>query len=289
MVVKGIIYSVDIKNKIISIKDHNQVKFYYFQSKLFKTFRKYLVSGILISFQALDYPKVKNYVEANMILDIFELTVLGKRKRNLYSKDRIDESLLDFLKSLKVKMFIDTEMTLTYKKEESELIQAGLIMYKDNEEVLNENYYIRPTIAKFLNSRTKDFLHIKQSVIQKEGVSYYKFYNKFKSILNKYHPAVIIFGKNDKLFLERSYSLNKVPSLSRITRFVNILELIKIYYNLNNDPGLFNLYEKYYGDDLYQEHDALEDAYITMKVFNAFVRDIEQGGIYKSKIEELDK
>ena len=292
MYVKGIIHSIDLNRRFISIKTKSSIKYFYFQSKLFKRFKKYLYKGVLISFESLEYFTQKKGMDVYLVLDVYEIINLTLYKdKVLFNKEKIDDSLLEFLKSLKTKMFIDTEMTLVSDhKEESELIQAGMILVdKDNNTIEETNYYIRPTKSRYINSRTKEFLHIKQSLIQKEGVSYYKFYNKFKTWLNKYHPAVIIFGKNDKLFLEKSYSTNNLPSLTFITRFVNILELIKTYYNLSNDPGLFHLYEKYYSkEDLYQEHNALEDAYITKKVFEAFVLDMENGGLMTDKIKELD-
>ena len=292
MYFKGIIHSIDLNKKIISIKTKSSIKCFYFQTKLFKRFKKFLYEGILISFESVEYFKIKNNTEAYLILDVYEIININQYKTKvLFNKEKIDDALLEFLKSLKTKIFIDTEMTLVSdNSEESELIQAGLILTdKDNQTIEELNYYIRPTKARFINSRTKEFLHIKQSLIQKEGVSYYKFYNKFKTWLNKYRPAVIIFGKNDKLFLEKSYNTNGLPSLTFMTRFINILELIKTYYNLNNDPGLFHLYEIYYSkEDLYQEHNALEDAYVTKKVFEAFLKDMEQGGVMLPKIKELD-
>ena len=39
-----------------------------------------------------------------------------------------------------------------------------------------------------------------------------------------------------------SYDINNVPSLKDECRFINLCQLIKTYYELKNDPGLFKLY-----------------------------------------------
>ena len=104
---------------------------------------------------------------------------------------------------------------------------------------------------------------------------YYKFYNKFKQLLIKYKPAILTFGKNDKLFLERSYNINELPSLNYISRYINLAQLIKNYYELKIDPGLFNLYEQYTGINNVQTHDALEDAIITYDIYRFFINDMK--------------
>ena len=98
----------------------------------------------------------------------------------------------------------------------------------------------------------------------------------------KYHPAILTFGKNDRLFLERSYVVNSLPSLRYISRFINLSQLIKNYYELKVDPGLFSLYEEYTGIRNLQTHDALEDALVTFDVYNFFIADMKKN----SKIHE---
>ena len=50
--------------------------------------------------------------------------------------------------------------------------------------------------------------------------------------------------------------------------------MIKGYYELKNDPGLFKLYQTYYDVDDNQLHDALDDAKTTLYVFKAFVDEV---------------
>ena len=53
-------------------------------------------------------------------------------------------------------------------------------------------------------------------------------------------------------------------------------QLIKNYYELKVDPGLFSLYEEYTGIRNLQTHDALEDALVTFDVYNFFVADMKK-------------
>ena len=108
------------------------------------------------------------------------------------------------------------------------------------------------------------------------AISYDKFYDDFNEVLDKYNPAIIVFGKNDIKVINESYEINKKESLENKTRFINILKLIKTYYSLKNDPGLFKLYEVYYNVDDEQTHDALDDSFTTYMVYKAFKEDIKK-------------
>jgi len=47
--------------------------------------------------------------------------------------------------------------------------------------------------------------------------------------------------------------------------------VIKNYYNLKEDLGLFNTYQEYTNSSLEEQtHDALEDAVITRKIYRLF-------------------
>ena len=93
-------------------------------------------------------------------------------------------------------------------------------------------------------------------------------------MITKYNPAIIVYGKNDSIVLNDSYDINSMPSLKNKTRFINILQLIKNFYELRNDPGLFKLYGIYYGIENSQVHDAFDDCVTTYKVFEAFKNDL---------------
>ena len=279
--IKGAIYSVDIKRKTIAIIKNHKLKFFYFQNNLMKRFKKYLYKGNFIKLVAEDSNEARSNSYSHLVIYVSEIFIPTKYGvKYLYDKKNLNKSLIDFFDSLDHKLFLDIEMTMPGFNPNPdfvpEIIQAGFfIVDKKGDIVEKYNYHIRPTKIHRINRRTRDFLHIDGSVV-KDAISYYKFYNKLKQTLIKYHPAILTFGKNDRLFLERSYIVNSLPSLNYISRFINLSQLIKNYYELKVDPGLFSLYEEYTGIRNLQTHDALEDALVTFDVYNFFVADMKK-------------
>ena len=123
-----------------------------------------------------------------------------------------------------------------------------------------------------------DFLEILSLKITQEevdkGIDYIEFYNHFKEVIEKYNPAIIVWGRNDFLALRESYKYNKVPSLKKKTRYINLLKLHKNYFNLKNDLGLFNALNLYTVREDKQAHNALDDAQVTREIFNGFKKAI---------------
>lgn len=113
------------------------------------------------------------------------------------------------------------------------------------------------------------------------------FYEDFKAVLLQYRPTVVVYGRNDSITLSSSYLLHKVPSLAPYMRFVNLSKLIKNYYNLKNDAGLFKLYQIYYENDDLQVHDAFNDSYVTKEVFQAFKNDVNRTTSFSAKIRKI--
>ncbi len=287
MEIKGAIYSVDIKSKTIAIIKNHKLKFFYFQNNLMKRFKKYLYKGNFIKLVAEDTIEDRTDSNSHLVIYVSEIFIPTKYGvKYLYDKKILNKSLIEFFDSLDYKLFLDIEMTMPGFNPNPdfvpEIIQAGFfIVDKAGNIVEKYNYHVRPTKFHRINRRTRNFLHIDGAVV-KNAISYYKFYNKFKQILLKYHPAILTFGKNDRLFLERSYVVNSLPSLRYISRFINLSQLIKNYYELKVDPGLFSLYEEYTGIRNLQTHDALEDALVTFDVYNFFIADMKKN----SKIHE---
>lgn len=287
MEIKGAIYSVDIKSKTIAIIKNHKLKFFYFQNNLMKRFKKYLYKGNFIKLVAEDTIEDRTNSNSHLVIYVSEIFIPTKYGvKYLYDKKILNKSLIDFFDTLDYKLFLDIEMTMPGFNPNPdfvpEIIQAGFfIVDKAGNIVEKYNYHVRPTKFHRINRRTRNFLHIDGAVV-KNAISYYKFYNKFKQILLKYHPAILTFGKNDRLFLERSYVVNSLPSLRYMSRFINLSQLIKNYYELKVDPGLFSLYEEYTGIRNLQTHDALEDALVTFDVYNFFIADMKKN----SKIHE---
>lgn len=295
MNILGSIYKVDIKSKLIAIKTFNRLNYFYFQNSQLQVFKRYLYKGIYINLEY-DEEKVfkKNNVNAyiiNYVNEIFSMNIY--RKIKYYDKEVIEGTLSKFLNSLGNTMFLDLEMTMpSYgfhgQGFKTEIVQAGYMLVDSNgNEIACYNNYIKPTINKELSNRTLKFLNIDHTTFYSKAISYQQFYEDFKEILDIYHPAIIVWGKNDSKALSDSYIYNKVKSLEKNTRFVNICKIIKNYYNLRNEPGLFKLYQIYYKNFENQLHDAFDDSLVTKDVFKAFKDDVEHKTSFYDEIRKF--
>jgi sporulation inhibitor KapD len=282
---------IELDNKIIGIKKYKKIEFFYFQNSQMNVFKRYLYVGNWID---LEYDEEKTtrrgpYL-AYVISFVNRLEAEGLYDHIVYyDKKDITSSLYDFLGSLDNTMFLDLEMTMppyNFKGKgfRTEVIQAGFIIFdKNGEELMRYRNFIEPMITKTLSKRAEKFLGITNEEFIENQIPYLTFYNDFKEIIEKYNPAIVVYGKNDILVLNDSYLLHNVPSLKDQTRYVNLCQLIKSHYELRNDPGLFKLFQIYYDNEDIQVHDAFNDSEVTAKVFEAFREDI----LYKTKTQEI--
>ena len=283
MRIRGTIHMIELDHKIIGIKTYKKIKFFYFQNAQMNTFKRYLYQGNWIDLEYDDSRTVrKGAYSAYVISYLYRIEALGRNDHVIYyDKLMINKQLNRFLNSLNNTMFLDLEMTMpSYKFRgkgfKTEMIQAGLVIvdHKGNE-LYRYSRYVKPKLTNHLTKRVEDFLGITSEGFYNEAIEYVDFYNDFKEILKKYNPTIVVFGRNDILVLNESYEINGVKSLRYKTRFVNLCQLIKSYYELRNDPGLFKLYKLYYGLDDVQVHDAFDDCEVTKDVFLAFRKDTE--------------
>ncbi len=287
MRIRGTIHMIELDHKIIGIRCYKHIKFFYFQNSQMNTFKRYLYQDNWIDLEYDDSRTVrKGQYNAYVISYLYRIEALGKFDRVIYyDKVMINKSLNNFLNSLDNTMFLDLEMTMpSYKFKgkgfKTEIIQAGLLIINHKgEELYRYSNYIKPKLTTELTKRAEDFLGIKSDEFYAKAIDYSLFYSDFKEIIDKYNPTIVVYGKNDILVLNESYSINGVKSLKNKTRFVNLCQLIKNYYELRNDPGLFKLYKLYYNCDDVQVHDAFNDCEVTKEVFLSFREDTE----YKTK------
>ena len=291
----GIIHDVDIYNKVISLKVNNRLSFFYFQNSQMNIFKRYLYKGNVID---LEYDenvvyKRKNR-EAFLVSYVIRLYSTGKFDNVVYyDKNRLNKSLSKFLSSLGNVMILDLEMTMpsyTYRHIpfKPEIIQAGfLLLDPQGEEIYRYSNYIKPTLNDYISRRVFRFLSLEQSEFEAKAIPYKSFYKELAEVIEEYNPVIIVYGRNDILVLNESYSINGVPSLKNKIRFVNLCQLIKNYYDLRNDPGLFKLYQIYSGNNDVQVHDAFNDCEVTSLVFSAF-KDEVNGKTFKGDDVRLE-
>ncbi len=294
MKIRGLIHMIELDHKVIGIKLYKSIKFFYFQNSQMNTFKRYLYQDNWIELEYDEnYLSRKGQFLAYRVSYVYKLEAIGKFDHVIYyDKNILNKSLYKFLDNLGNSMFLDLEMTMpSYsfrgKGFVTELIQAGLEICDDKFDVIYKySNYVEPKINKTLSKRAEDFLGITSDEFFKKCIKYKQFYDDFNELLFKYNPAIVVFGKNDQLVLNDSYNINNVPSLKNKTRYINLCQLIKNFYELKNDPGLFKLYGVYYDNDENQIHDALDDCEVTRLVFLAFKKDILENK-FKKKILEV--
>lgn len=274
MDITGVIHNGLIDDKIFSMKIKGKIEYFYMQTSLMKKFKKYLHKGSFVSFNVSDESKVIGKIKCKRI-EYFNKILKNSsfRATSYYDLEQIRSGIKDFLNSFDNVMFLDLEMTMqdyvkTNKVFVPEIIQAGILVSDKNKNVLeNHSYYILPTKTKRISKRTFKFLNIEKEVFD-NAISYNDFYELFDELNKKYNPFVIVWGKNDILVLKDSFKLNNKESID--LRFVNLLQIIKNYYNLKQDLGLFKALQMFNGQFEVQSHDALDDAYKTKEVFYSF-------------------
>lgn len=290
----GLIHMIELDNRIIGLKCYKHIKFFYFQNSQMNTFKRYLYQDNWIELEYEEEPIKKGKFLAYKVESIYNLKAISKLNViTYYDKFEINRSLYDFLYNFDNLMFLDLEMTMppfNFKGKgfKTEMIQAGYEIYNKNMDlVLKYSNYVKPKINKEISSRTEKFLGITIDEFNKTSIPYNDFYKEFNKSLDKYNPAIVVYGKNDQIVLNESYDINKKPSLSNKTRYVNLCQIIKTFYGLKNDPGLFKLFSIYYDNQDTQEHDALVDSEVLRKVFLAFRKDVLEEEFKKIIKKEL--
>lgn len=277
MIYYGNIYDVDLKNKLIVVKINKKLKYFYLQNNLFKKFNNYLYPNRFLSFDYdLNNFKIVDNKKSYLINHFIYIVKYDhfNRKTIFYDILVIRNSIKDLINNSKYNLFLDLEMTMQdYTCPNNfvpEIIQAGIVLTDNYDKIIKKvNYHIKPTKFK-ITKRTKKFLSL-DNIDEIKWVSYDIFYETFNDIINKYQPNIYFWGRNDLLVLKSSFEINKKEHLESNTKFINLLQLIKNYYNLKNDLGLVKAYNLFTNDNFdNQIHDALEDASLTYKIFEGF-------------------
>ncbi|MFP4286351.1 MAG: exonuclease domain-containing protein [Candidatus Izemoplasmataceae bacterium] len=272
--INGIILGVNELDRIVKIKTRKRIYYVYFQRAMFNQFSQFfdLDNRIKLSIKTQN-PQTKKHRYLAINVEIIQRHSLRKIIA-LFSMHTLAEDTQKFINDLDYKLFLDLEMSMhPYRKDANfiqEIIQVGyVIANKDDEIIKHYQTIIKPTIHPTLTKRTLKFLDITQEIVN-QGVDFKTFYDEFYADILKYNPAIVVWGKNDHLALKEAYQLYKMPSLTKKTRFVNLLNLHKTIYHLKNDLGLLKAYQLYGYEIDNQRHDAYEDALMTYKIFLGF-------------------
>ena len=93
-----------------------------------------------------------------------------------------------------------------------------------------------------------------------------------------FQPTIYVWGKNDYLMIDKSYKLHNVKPVTERKNFVNLMQIIKNYYGIKNDIGLYAAFELLGAKPplVEQDHNALHDAAATLEVFHLFENEINK-------------
>ncbi|HHX70113.1 MAG TPA: hypothetical protein GX708_18945, partial [Gallicola sp.] len=199
-----------------------------------------------------------------------------KERKIYYDIDTIRKGVRRLLDNNKYKLFLDLEFSLpSYyqtKRHIPEIVQYGMVLEDpDGNIVFEDGSLVNPLRKYALNLRTYKFLKKSKEDFD-NACSYIEFYQLLEKIIEDYEELKIIaWGRNDILTMEQSFKLNRLKPLDIRNRYMNLMQIVKNYYNEKADLGLFSTYEEMTGiEQLGQSHDALEDALMTREIYHIF-------------------
>ena len=271
---KRIIHSINEKSKVFYLILEGKKIGFYLSNRLSKVFFAYLHEGVLVDFEIQEKMKKIGHEHVYQVAYFDQIISLNPYHVH-YDLHKLRKEMQEVLVQDRYYLFIDFEMTMPGYKEinfKPEIIQVGYLLAKAKENpILQEGYYVAPRATTMLSKRTKRFLSLDEDKFYQEAVHYQVFYEKLRTIVKKYRPKFIIWGKNDMTALDDSYQIHDVMPLTTHEDFIDLLKLHKDYFNLKDDLGLFKAYHTYYDIAVDQSHDAIDDAHVTKLVFDAFI------------------
>ncbi|MFA5692459.1 MAG: exonuclease domain-containing protein [Acholeplasmataceae bacterium] len=275
--IRVIVLSVDYKKRLFYAIINNKKYAFYLTNRMAKIYLPYLGRNVLVDFKV-GKRQLKRYGQKLLYIygvDYFNQIISLNPRKLLYDINLLRADMKDVLNKYDKFLFIDFEMTMPgFRKRQfkPEIIQVGYyLVNKDLEVIKNDSYYLLPKNNNMINKRTINFLSLNEYKYYGKAKDYHYFYNDLEKIINAYNPKLVVWGKNDIDVLQESYKIHQKKALTNQIMFIDLLKLHKDYYNLVNDLGLFDAYQRYYQkENLNQVHDAKKDAYITKLVFKAF-------------------
>lgn len=276
MKIYGKVIEAIADERIVKIEYDARIIYLYMSRKMFKDFGPYFYHKPYIFVDIDNHPKrCKSFLvyPINYFIKVIEPT---KRERKVfYDVLTIKRGVKKLLDKIDYKMFLDLEFSLPAYYQSmphvAEIVQYGIVVEDEKGNIVFEDSaLVNPKKKYSLNSRTLKFLSRTREEYD-NAIEYIYFYNLLKSLLKEYNPKIVAWGRSDMLALEQSFEVNKVKPLPVRKKYVNIMQVIKNYYNLKEEMGLFQTYQEMSGESLKpQVHDALEDAMLTKEIYRMF-------------------
>ena len=280
----GRIRRIDLDTRIFEIKINNKIEYFYFGRSQYKKFKPYLHEGLYVHFFCNEEKKQRGHYKTREVLSFTKLMHPTIRGINTYFDiDTIRKGVNKLLSKDAYRLFIDLEFTMpSYSYVHGsgfkpEIIQFGFYLEDpDGNLILTEHENILPRSKLSITDRTLDFLNLTEKDF-KHAKNYSYFYKKFLDILNTYQPIVYVWGRNDIYVIDLSCEMHRRPKLLEKKQVVNLMQVIKNYYSIKSDIGLFNAYGLFGKTaPIIQDHDALNDAVATSEIFHLFLEEVRR-------------
>lgn len=277
--VYGRVRKVHPKARIFEILRRNKIEYYYLSRSQMKKFYSYLQEGLFVYFNVNDELVLRGKYRAYEIINFVKM-IRHRQRRPVVFFDltTIKRGVSNLINRPQYRLFLDMEFTMppynydTGQPFASEVIQFGYFLEDESGAIIDSNSgLLKPINKSGLNDRTFSFLSLNRNDFKKAD-NFKVFYDELKELIDTYNPMIYVWGKNDIYVLEKSYELHKLEPITHRDSFVNLMQIIKNYFNIRNDIGLFNALNMFKNNEekAEQEHDALNDAMVTLMVFHAF-------------------
>ena len=272
----GRIENLDLDNRTFLLKVGHQKKSFYLSKAQIKKYNIYLRDGLYVEFEYLNDATIINNVKSYPVMGFIKMCQNINRVHHIYFNiNKIKQEISAILNKPQFKMFIDLEFSMPpYEKKgpfTSEIIQYGIVIFDQNDTIVFEDSsLIEPLDKTGISNRLSNFMHLNFKDFV-GAMSPTEFYDILKKTLEEYQPMIFVWGTNDILMLDKFYKLHHLEPVTTRASFINLMQIIKNYYGLKNDLGLFNALNLF--DDTFDEeqmHDALDDAMVTSMVYHHF-------------------
>lgn len=280
----GTIRGFSDETRIFEILIDNKVEMFYLTRSQYKKFKPYLSEGLVVHFTTKDLRiKQSGFMVYEVISFIKMLRHMPRKTIVYYDISLIKQGVKKVVNKDGYKMFLDLEFTMPpagYVHGSgfvSEIIQYGYILEDSDGNIISTSWdMVRPKYEMGINPRTAEFIKSSEEKI-KNAPSVYKFYNNLKDVISYYQPTIYVWGRNDIIMLDSFYELNKLKQLTDRKNFVNLMQVMKNYYGIKTDIGLFNAYDLFNKKaPTEQVHNALSDAIVTSEVFHLFKNELNK-------------
>ena len=279
----GKIRSINLDERIFEVKVKNRIEFFYFGRSQYKRFKPYLHEGLYVHFICKNEKVKKDKCMSREVVSFTKLMRPTSRGFITYFDiDMIKKGVNKLLSKDAYRMFLDLEFTMpSYSYVHGagfkpEIIQYGIYL-EDSEGnvVLTEHSNVLPFNKNDITDRTYDFLNLTKKDF-KYAQTYNQFYKTFQDILTMYQPIVYVWGRNDIYVIDLSCEMHHKPKILEKKQVINLMQIIKNYYSIKSDIGLFNAYGLFGKQaPIVQDHDSLNDAVATSEVFHLFLEEIK--------------